>query len=262
LSISIQVGMVGLQYGAIGAVAGTFWGGAFGGLDAWAGGNDVWTGMAQGAKYGALFGLAFGAYLGAGPLLLSGGALMTLKIAFTGYAGISTACGVMTADNSLQGGVRLTAGLLMIWGMLSMPTVPVKIEPFGGKTGLLKDYINMDIAAERGIQTDLTQPIPLPSNVSQAVVNNPYINSPSANIMSWLPNVAVVLKPGGRLIINGTSSNRFVDLTNVPLEQYGLRVVNESTSLAPEYNGLIFRSTDGQLIPTRLMKTTILEKNF
>jgi RHS repeat-associated protein len=261
IGIGIQVGIRATYYGAIGAATGTVFGGVFGGLDAWAGGNDVWTGIAHGAKYGALFGLAFGAYLGAGPLLLSGSALMTLKFAFVGYASIYTGCGVMTADNSLQGGVRLTAGLLMIWGMLYCSTAPIKIEPFGGKTGLLKDHINLDIVADRGIKTDLTQPIPLPNNVSQAVVNNPYINNPTASIMSWLPNVAEVIKPGGKIILNGTTSNRFIDLQNVPLEQYGLRVVSDSIPLAPEYQGLTFKTANGHTIPTELMRTTILEKN-
>jgi RHS repeat-associated protein len=259
IGIGIQVGIRATYYGAIGAATGTFFGGAFGGLDAWAGGNNVWTGMAHGAKYGALFGLAFGAYLGAGPLLLSGSALMMIKIAFIGYAGVLTASGVVTSDNSLQTGIRLTAGALMIWGILSMSTIPVKIELFGGKTGQLKDHINMDVIAEKGIQTDLTQPIPLPNNVSQAVANNPYLSS--GDLMSWLPNAAEVLKPGGRLVINGTRNNKFAKVPDeIQLQQCGLKVVEIKETLAPEYQNLTFHFTDGTIIPQMSVRTIILKK--
>jgi RHS repeat-associated protein len=259
ISIGIQVGMRAAQFGAIGAATGAVFGGIFGGLDAWAGGNDVWTGITQGAKHGALFGLAFGAYLGAGPLLLSGGALMAIKIALVGYAGVTTTThGVITADNSLQAGIRLTAGALMIWRILSMPTVPVKIELFGGKTGQIKDHINMDIIAEKGIQTDLTQPIPLPANVSEIVANNPYLSS--GNIMNWLPNAAEVLKPGGRLIINGTKNNKYANPTASQAEQCGLRIVEVKENLAPEYQDLTFHFTDGTIIPQTSVRTIILEK--
>lgn len=79
--------------------------------------------------------------------------------------------------------------------------------------------------------------------------------------MDWLPEAATSLKPGGQLIVNSTARNPFGQLPSAQtLENLGLRVVQEPGPLLPQFESNVFRFTDGRVIPTSSMQTTVLEK--
>ncbi|MCT7994236.1 hypothetical protein [Laspinema olomoucense] len=140
---------------------------------------------------------------------------------------------------------------------------PLIVDLFGGTTSQILDAINVDCVAESGIKAsveDLGQIFP-PGSVSEIVVSGP--QSP------FLEQAAMILKPGGRIYINATKGNPFgkvpdpttrKNLGDTALVQLGLQVVQLKGQLEARFTHQTFRRTTGEVIPTRSVTTTILEK--
>jgi len=79
--------------------------------------------------------------------------------------------------------------------------------------------------------------------------------------MDWLPEAANSLKPGGTLTINSTPLNKFGKLPSADvLESLGLKVIQPAGPLLPEFQGKVFRYTDGGAIPPGKVKSIVLQK--
>ncbi|WP_247424080.1 filamentous hemagglutinin N-terminal domain-containing protein [Ralstonia pseudosolanacearum] len=137
---------------------------------------------------------------------------------------------------------------------------PVVLDLFGGRTSQIPGAINVDIVAQDGVRASATQ---LPfgvATVDRIVASNPYLPGGSG-IMDWLPGAASALKPGGTLTINATPLNKFGQLPSADsLKSLGLQVVQKPGPLLPEFQGNIFRYTDGGEIPGGKVNSTILRK--
>jgi hypothetical protein len=143
---------------------------------------------------------------------------------------------------------------------------PVILDIFGGRVSQIPGAISVDIIAEgsSAIRASATQ-LPIKSGIAdQIIVSNPYIKGlPVAErtIMQWLPEATRVLKPGEKIIINGTIDNSFTKLPDArTLESLGLRVVQERVPLLPQFQGQVFHFTNGKPIFNGNMRSTILEK--
>ena len=137
---------------------------------------------------------------------------------------------------------------------------PVVLDLFGGRTSQVPGAINVDIVAQDGVRASATQ---LPfgtATVDRIVASNPYLPG-GAGIMDWLPDAANALKSGGTLVINATELNRFGRLPSADvLNNLGLRVVQAPGPLLPEFQGNVFRYTDGGAIPDGKVESTVLQK--
>jgi hypothetical protein len=142
----------------------------------------------------------------------------------------------------------------------------VVLELFGGKEGKVPGAINVDIVAEKGIRADLMKEKLsfIPNNsVDEIVTFNPYIpkEAGGTGIMDYLPEAARVLKPGGRIVVSGTYSNKFSQIKkSMNLKDLNLRIVEEKIPLPDEFKDLTFNRIDGSELPKDKMVTTILEK--
>jgi len=141
----------------------------------------------------------------------------------------------------------------------------VTLELFGGQEGKIPGAINIDIIAEQGIRADiLAEKLTfIPDNsVDEIITFNPFIPAEvgGTGIMDYLVDAARVLKPGGRIIINGTKNNKFTKVTDSILASLNLRVVEKRIALMPEFSNLTFRRIDGSEIEHKYILTTILEK--
>jgi hypothetical protein len=141
-----------------------------------------------------------------------------------------------------------------------------KIELFGGKKGLIKDAVNLDLVAEDGIALDILKEKLkfLPDGVVDEVVTfNPFIpsNAGGTGIRDYLDEAARVLSSGGQLKITGSKNNKYTHLPNQQvLAQLGLEVVTEQGPLLAEYSNFVFRRIDGTVIPNDSLLTSILRK--
>ncbi|MGA3892034.1 DUF637 domain-containing protein, partial [Ralstonia nicotianae] len=137
---------------------------------------------------------------------------------------------------------------------------PVVLDLFGGRTSQILGAVNVDIVAQDGVRASATQ---LPFGAATAdriVASNPYLPGGSG-IMDWLPGAANALKPGGTLTINATQLNKFGQLPSPDvLNSLGLQVVQPTGPLLPEFQGNIFRYTDGGQIPSGKVNSTVLRK--
>jgi hypothetical protein len=140
---------------------------------------------------------------------------------------------------------------------------PLIVDLFGGVTSQIVDAINVDCIAESGIKAsveDLCKIFP-PESVSEIVVSGP--QSP------FLEQAAIILKRGGRIYINATKGNPFGkvpdpttrnNLGDTALLQLGLQVLQLKGPLDARFAHHIFWRTNEEVIPTRSVTTTILEK--
>jgi ubiquinone/menaquinone biosynthesis C-methylase UbiE len=78
----------------------------------------------------------------------------------------------------------------------------------------------------------------------------------------FLAEAARVLQPGGRILINATQGNAFGRLPSVEtLNHLQLHIIQYAELLRQRFAGHTFRRTDGSVIPTSAVRTTMLEKN-
>lgn len=139
---------------------------------------------------------------------------------------------------------------------------PVVVDLFGGRTSQLPGAINVDVVAESGIRASATELPFKTGSIDRVVASNPFIpGSGSQGMMAFLPEAARVTKPGGQIIINSTARNPFGNLPDAAaLDRLGLRVVVDRGPLGEQFNGNVFRFTDGRVIPNSAVQTTILQK--
>jgi len=134
------------------------------------------------------------------------------------------------------------------------------LDLFGGLTSQVPGAINYDIAAEEGIQGDVSQLLEIfpPNSVSEIIASGPQA--------FFLEQAAIILKSGGRIYINANRSNPFARLPDADtLNRLRLRVIVENGNLEPRFaNQQFFRQTprpdSSYNIPLPTIRTTILEK--
>jgi hypothetical protein len=137
---------------------------------------------------------------------------------------------------------------------------PIVLDLFGGRTSQIKGAINVDMVAQEGVRASATQLPFSPAVADKIVASSPYLPGGSG-MMDWLSGAAFTLKSGGTLIINATSQNKFAQLPSAEvLETLGLKIVQSPGPILPEFKNNIFRYTDGGVIPSSKVLTTILRK--
>jgi filamentous hemagglutinin len=119
----------------------------------------------------------------------------------------------------------------------------------------------VDLVAQEGVKASA---IKLPfksSSVDEVIASNPFIPGYQGAI-DFLPKAARVAKPGSEIIINFTKRNPFG--SKLPdadtLRQLNLEVIQEAGPLLPRFENQTFRFTDGRIILTEKVQTTILRK--
>ena len=133
------------------------------------------------------------------------------------------------------------------------------VEFFGGKFGQVKEALNVDVVASQGIKgsikdfANLAMREGLSGKIDKIVASGPQA--------TFIEESARLLKSGGQLIINSTKGNKFGKLPSAEkLEELGLKIIQQSGELLEEFKGQTFRRSDGSVIPSESVKTTILEK--
>jgi RHS repeat-associated protein len=127
------------------------------------------------------------------------------------------------------------------------------VDLFGGKTSQIPDAVNLDTIAEQGIRASATDLPFATGSVSEIIASGP--RSP------FLEEASRVLEPGGRIYINATKGNKFGSIPDAEtLSELNLRVIQENGPLDSRFEDQVFRRTDGSVIPTEAVRTSILEK--
>jgi len=134
------------------------------------------------------------------------------------------------------------------------------LDLFGGLSSQIPGAINYDMAAEEGIQGDVSQLLEIfpPNSVSEIIASGPQA--------FFLEQAAIILKSGGLIYINANRSNPFARLPDADtLNRLRLRVIVENGNLEPRFaNQQFFRQTprpdSSYNIPLQTIRTTILEK--
>ncbi|MEN3942499.1 hypothetical protein WJU23_14465 [Prosthecobacter sp. SYSU 5D2] len=133
------------------------------------------------------------------------------------------------------------------------------IEVFGGKSSKIPGATNVDIIAENGIRdsaANLASHFP-PESQDVIVASNPR----GIMLNDWLKNAASVLKPDGRIVINGTKSNKCIRLpSDAELSAMGLEIVEKWIPLSEEFKGQTFHRIEGGSIPSASIRTCILRR--
>jgi filamentous hemagglutinin len=113
--------------------------------------------------------------------------------------------------------------------------------------------------------TDARNMSNIPSNSQATVVaNNPYIPKSAGgtfSMMDYLPEATRITRPGGEIVINGNSANKY--FSNMPtqaqLDALGLKIQYQGP-LLPEYQSQTFLTSNGKSIDIDTMKTIIFVK--
>jgi SAM-dependent methyltransferase len=136
----------------------------------------------------------------------------------------------------------------------------IVLDLFGGVTSQIGGAVNVDIRAGQGVRANISKGLPFRTHSVDEII----ASGPRAE---FLEEGARVLKKGGKIFINANAPNGFrFGLTNgrfpstTRLNQLGLQVVQNFGSLPSRFSHLIFRRTDGSMIPTYQIRTTIYEK--
>ena len=134
----------------------------------------------------------------------------------------------------------------------SIATKGTTLDLFGGRVSQIPGAINVDLIATSGVRAS-TSALPFRSgSVAEVIASGPQA--------SFLNEAARVLQPGGQLIINASKGNKFGRLPSASvLEFLGLRVVQQGP-LSSRFSHQVFRRTDGGVIPSSSVNTTILER--
>lgn len=135
------------------------------------------------------------------------------------------------------------------------------LDVFGGGSSQIPGALNLDMQAVQGLRMgvqEIAEAFPIGS-VDEIVASGPR--------MGFLEEAAQVLKPGGKVYVNATWGNRFRFGTQNGkppsqeiLDRLGLREVQSFGPLPDQFKGLTFRTTEGQVMPTDRVQTTIYEK--
>ena len=127
------------------------------------------------------------------------------------------------------------------------------LDLFGGSHSQIPGAINVDPKALSGVRA-LAEELPFRGGSIGEIVS-------SGPRSDFLAEASRVLQPGGRLFINSTARNPFGRLPSVAeLDHFGFRVVQDAGPLLDRFSNQVFRFTDGTVIPTRAVRTTVLER--
>jgi len=181
----------------------------------------------------------------------------------------SFAVGATSAFNNfrsgnINAGIVDTGGALLDLAALAVPGVTVggaslgiqagrTVDLFGGARSQIDNAVNVDLVAEVGVRAS-TDALPFADSSIRTVV----ASGPQAPFLS---EASRVLEPGGQLFINATKGNPYGKLPSAnELSGLGFQVIQRDGPLASQFADQTFRRTNGALIPTDSVRTTILER--
>lgn len=175
-----------------------------------------------------------------------------------GVAGAATGIANTVENGSPSEVATLIGGASATIAMAAAPyakaaSSEVTLDLFGGAHSKIAGAINVDTKAMSGVRAS-TEALPFKTgSVSEVIASGPQA--------PFLSEAARVLKPGGSIFINATKGNPFGKLPSVEaLQKLGLELVQKNGSLLQRFKSLTFKRTDGTLIPSESVKTTILKK--
>ncbi|MEN5182064.1 hypothetical protein ABE501_20110 [Comamonas testosteroni] len=153
-------------------------------------------------------------------------------------------------------------------GTSQKPSVAVQ----GGTVELFTDSRGPQVPGAVGVgpttpgavATDATNMPSIPSGSQATVVaNNPFIPKDAGgtfSMMDYLPEATRITQQGGEIIVNGTIRNPYVKLPSLSqLDELGLKVIYQGP-LKPEFQGGVYRATEGAVMPVNSMQTIIFVK--
>ncbi|MFE1572848.1 hemagglutinin repeat-containing protein [Comamonas odontotermitis] len=153
-------------------------------------------------------------------------------------------------------------------GTSQKPSVAVQ----GGTVELFTDSRGPQVPGAVGVgpttpgavATDATNMPSIPSGSQATVVaNNPFIPKDAGgtfSMMDYLPEATRITQQGGEIIVNGTIRNPYVKLPSLSqLDELGLKVIYQGP-LKPEFQGGVYRTTEGAVMPVNSMQTIIFVK--
>ncbi len=141
-----------------------------------------------------------------------------------------------------------------------------KIDLFGGSVSQIGgDFVNIDLLATKGIKGDVSDLSKfIPSNsIDEMIVSNPFPNAPFSGPRDFfLSETSKVMKPGSKITINGTISNKFFKKIKAGnIEDLGFEILEYQIPLKAEFQNIIFYQVDGiTQIPSGNMLTTVIRK--
>jgi len=141
-----------------------------------------------------------------------------------------------------------------------------KIDLFGGSVSQIGgDFVNIDLLATKGIKGDVSDLSKfIPSNsIDEMIVSNPFPNAPFSGPRDFfLSETSKVMKPGSKITINGTISNKFFKKIKAGnIEDLGFEILEYQIPLKAEFQNIIFYQVDGiTQIPSENMLTTVIRK--
>jgi len=141
-----------------------------------------------------------------------------------------------------------------------------KIDLMGGKVSQLgENFVNIDIQATKGINGDVTKLSQYirRNSIDEIIVSNPFPEAPFAGPKEFfLAEASKVMKPGTKLTLNGTISNKFFkNIKAGNIEDLGFEIIEFQVPLKSQFNGMKFYQRDGVVqIPNNKMLTTIIRK--
>ncbi len=145
--------------------------------------------------------------------------------------------------------------------VVAIPNVK-KIDLMGGKKSQLGgDFVNIDLTngIEKGIKGDATKLGQfLPANsVDEVVCNNPYLG-PSLKAEDYIKEIALIIKSGKKVYINGQISNKYFKGVNQALaQQYGFVIEQFQVPLLSQFKNLKFTKTDGTPLVGEVISTVL-----
>ncbi|MEM6737957.1 MAG: hypothetical protein AAF620_18000 [Bacteroidota bacterium] len=130
----------------------------------------------------------------------------------------------------------------------------VVLDFFGDARSAIKNGVSVDPKAVSGFRGTIAEfAEQFGGTVDKIVANGPQTE--------FLNEASQLLESGGSLIINATKGNKFGKLPPAErLKELGFRVVQQAGELLDEFKGTTFRRTNGSVIPTESVRSTVLEK--
>jgi hypothetical protein len=137
-----------------------------------------------------------------------------------------------------------------------------KIDLMGGKKSQLGgDFVNIDIqdGIEKGIKGDATKLGQfLPANsVDEVICSNPFLG-PALKAEDYIKQIALIIKSGKKVYINGQISNKYFKGVNQALaQQYGFVIEQFQVPLLTQFKNLKFTKTDGTPLVGEVLSTVL-----